>query len=99
VAELIDASQSTMLTSLLWGPQSMTQDFIADPDTGRNVAVIRNGEVFRDDREGAKIATVLGAYLYDLKGNMVGYLHDGQVLDASTHSMPVAFRRLLESQA
>lgn len=77
----------------------MVQDFIADPETGRNVAIIRKGEVFRDDKDGAKIATVLGAYLYDLKGNMVGYLHEGQVIDASTHSMPIAFRNLLEGKS
>jgi hypothetical protein len=73
----------------------VAQTFIADPDTGKNVAIIRDGEVFRDDTEGARIATVLGAYLYDLKGNLVGYLHRGQVIDASTQAMPVAFRRLL----
>jgi hypothetical protein len=41
----------------------MMPDFIADPETGKNVAVIRNGEVFRDDREGSKIAAALSAYL------------------------------------
>ena len=50
----------------------MAQDHIADPETGKIVAIIRNGEVFRDDTEGEKIATALGAYLYDLKGNLVG---------------------------
>jgi hypothetical protein len=65
-------------------------------ETAENVAIIRDGEVFRDDAEAEKIATVLGAYLYDLKGNMVGYLHEGHVIDATTHSMPFAFRKLLE---
>ena len=77
----------------------MVQGFLADPETGKNVATIRNGEVFRDDMEGSKIATALSAYLYDLNGNMVGYLHGGQVIDASIHSMPVAFRNLLEGKA
>ena len=53
----------------------MAHDHIAVPETGEIVAIIRNGEVFRDDREGEMIATALGAYLYDLKGNLVGYLH------------------------
>jgi hypothetical protein len=52
----------------------MAQDFICDPETGKIVAVIRDGGVFRDDREGAKLAIVLGAYLSDLKGNLVGHL-------------------------
>jgi hypothetical protein len=80
-------------------PASMAQDFICDPETGQIVAVIRNGEVFRDDREGEMIAAALGAYLYDLKGNLVGYLHEGQVIDVSTQSMPVAFRELLEGKS
>jgi hypothetical protein len=33
------------------------QDVILDPDTGKSVAVVRNGEVFRD---GARIAVSLG---------------------------------------
>jgi hypothetical protein len=52
----------------------MLQGYIVDPDTGKVVAVIRNGEVFRGDKEGAKIATVLNANLYDLSGNWVGRL-------------------------
>ena len=47
----------------------MLQGYIVDPDTGKVVAVIRHGEVFRDDKDGAKIATVLNANLYDLSGN------------------------------
>jgi|HubBroStandDraft_6_1064221.scaffolds.fasta_scaffold251840_2 hypothetical protein len=78
----------------------MAQDFfIIDQDTGKNVAVIRDGEVFRADREGAKIATVLGVYLYDLKDNLVGYLHGHHVVDARTQSMPNAFRKLLEGKS
>ena len=38
----------------------MLQGYIVDPETGKVVAVIRHGEVFRDGKEGAKIATVLG---------------------------------------
>ena len=78
----------------------MAQDFfIIDQDTGKIVAVIRDGEVFRADREGAKIATVLGVYLYDLKDNLVGYLHCHHVVDARTQSMAIAFRKLLEGKS
>ena len=70
----------------------MARSFIADPETGKNIAIIRDGEVFRDDTEGAKIATVLGAYLYDLKGNLVGYLHDRQVIELD--GQPVLANRL-----
>jgi hypothetical protein len=76
--------------------ESMAQDFICDPETGKIVAVIRDGEVFRDDREGAKIATVLGTYLYDFKGNLVGHLQGRNVTDARPCGMPIAFRNLLE---
>ena len=75
----------------------MAQDFfIIDQDTGKNVAVIRDGEVFRADREGAKIATVLGTYLYDLKGNLVGHMQGRDVTDTTTKSMPIPFRELLK---
>jgi hypothetical protein len=77
----------------------MAQDFIVDQETGKNVAIIRNGEVFRDDREGAKIAIVLNDYLYDLKGVLVGRLEGQHVIDASTRSMPGAFRELLEGKS
>ena len=54
--------------------KNMLQGYIVDPETGKVVAVIRHGEVFRDDEEGAKIATVLNANLYDLSGNLVAVL-------------------------
>jgi hypothetical protein len=77
----------------------VAQDVILDPETRKCVAVIRNGQVFRGDYQGAKLATVLGPYLYDLKGNLVGYLQDGDVIGASTDSMPLAFRSLLEGNS
>ena len=77
---------------------SMAQDFICDPETGEIVALIRCGGVFRDDLEGAKIATVLGAYLYDLNGNIVGHLQGRNVTEATTQSMPIAFRELLKAK-
>ena len=73
----------------------MTQDLIADQDTGKIVAIMRGGEVFRDDREGARIAIVLNNYLYDLNGVLVGHLNGRHVIDANTRSMPIGFRKLL----
>jgi hypothetical protein len=83
----------------------MAEGFISDPETDKIVAIIRGGEVyrFRNDTEGAKIATVLGARLYDVNGNLVGNLvgrrHGQHVIDPSTQSMPVAFRELLEDES
>ena len=77
----------------------MLQGYIVDPDTGKVVAVIRNGEVFRDDKEGAKIATVVNANLYDLSGNLVGRLDGPHAIDVRTWSMPIALRNLLEETA
>ena len=44
----------------------MANDFIAELDAGKELQSIRDGGVFRDDRDRAKIAIVLDAYLYDL---------------------------------
>ncbi len=74
----------------------MLQGYIVDPETGKNVATIRNGEVFRDDKEGARIAIVHNANLYDLSGNLIGRLDLQHVIDVRTWSMPIAFRNLLE---
>jgi hypothetical protein len=79
--------------------KSMAEDFICDPETGEIVAIIQGGEVFRDDGEGARIATVLGTYIYDLKGNLIGHLQGRSVTDARTRSMPIAFRELLEAKS
>jgi hypothetical protein len=49
----------------------MTQDFIfaqdviVDPDTAKILAVVRNGGVWRN---GARIAVLVGAHMYDLNG-------------------------------
>jgi hypothetical protein len=77
----------------------MLHGYIVDPETGKNVAVIRYGEVFRDDKEGAKIATVLNANLYDLSGNFVGRLDGPHEIDVRTWSMPIALRNLLEGKS
>ena len=76
----------------------MLQGYIVDPETGKVVAVIRHGEVFRDGKEGAKIATVLNANLYDLSGNLVGRLDGPHAIDVRTWSMPIAVRNLLEGE-
>jgi hypothetical protein len=69
-----------------------SQDFILDPKTRKVVAIIRNGEVFRDD-DGARIAVFVGSNLYDLNGNFLGRL------DGCTRSVPVALRKLLEGSS
>jgi hypothetical protein len=71
----------------------MVQNFIADPETDRNVAAIRDGEVFRDDEKQAKIATVRGNDLYDLDGNFLCHL------DAGGRALPPVFKKLLEGGA
>ena len=76
----------------------MLQGYIVDPESGKVVAVIRHGEVFREDQEGAKIATVLNANLYDLSGNLVGRLDGPHAIDVRTWSMPMAVRNLLEGE-
>src|ERR1700722_16598145 len=55
---------------------NMAESLISDPETDEIVAIIRGGEVyrFRNDTEGARIATVLGTRLHDLNGNLVGNL-------------------------
>jgi hypothetical protein len=77
----------------------MLHGYIIDPETGKNVAVIRHGEVFRDDKEGARIATVLNSNLYDLSGNLVGRLDGQHVIDVRTWTMPAAFRNLLAGES
>ena len=72
----------------------MTQDFIfaqdviLDPDTAKIVAVVRNGGVWRD---GAKIAVLVGAQMYDLNGNLLGKLAEG--------SLPISFKNLVEGKS
>jgi hypothetical protein len=78
---------------------NMAQDLIADQDIGKNVAIMRGGEVFRDDTEGARVAIVLNDYLYDLNGVLVGHLKGRHVIDANTRSTPIGFRKLLEGKS
>jgi hypothetical protein len=79
-------------------PKNMLQGYIIDPETGKVAAVIRHGEVFRDGKEGAKIATVLNANLYDLSGNLLGRLDGPNAIDVRTWSMPIAVRNLLQGE-
>jgi hypothetical protein len=72
----------------------MAQDFIVDPETRKNVAFVRDGGVFCDNKEGAKIAIVLNAYLYSLNGALVGHLDGQHVIETS----PRSFRKLLEGR-
>ena len=66
------------------------QDVILDPDTGKVVAVVRNREVYRD---GARIAVLVGARMYDLNGNLLGQLAAG------AGSLPMSFKNLLEGKS
>jgi hypothetical protein len=66
------------------------QDVILDPDTGKVVAVVRNREVYRD---GARIAVLVGAQMYDLNGNLLGQLAAG------AGSLPISFKNLLEGKS
>ena len=74
----------------------MTQDFIfaqdviLNPDTGKIVAVVRNGGDFRD---GERIAVLIGAHMYDLNGNLLGKLAAG------AGSLPISFKNLLEGKS
>lgn len=74
----------------------LAQNVILDRETRNSVAVLRNGEVFRDDKEGAKIAIVVGSYLYDVNGNLVGYLDGDRVVGPRTEFTPIAFKKLLK---
>jgi hypothetical protein len=74
----------------------MTQDFIfaqdviLDPDTAEILAVVRNGGVWRD---GAKIAVLVGAHMYDLNGNLLGKLAAG------AGSLPMSFKNLIRGKS
>jgi hypothetical protein len=66
------------------------QDVILDPDTGKILAVVRNGGVWRD---GARIAVLVGAQMYDLNGNLLGKLATG------AGSLPISFKNLVEGES
>ena len=65
------------------------QDVILDPVTAKIIAVVRNGGVWRN---GVKIAVLVGANMYDLKGNLLGKLAAGD------GSLPIAFKNLLSGK-
>jgi hypothetical protein len=65
----------------------IAQDVILDPGTGKIIAVVRNGEVWRD---GTRIAVLIDAHMYDLNGNLLGKLAKG------AGSLPISFKNLVE---
>jgi hypothetical protein len=86
---VVNSHRKTARKNVLFG-------YIVDPDTGKIVAVIRNGGVFRNGKEGARIAIVINSNLYDLNGNLVGRLDEQNMIDVRTWSMPIAFKNLLQ---
>lgn len=76
--------------------ENVLYGYIVDPESGKIIAAIRHGEVFRSDKDEVRIAIVLNANIYDLMGNFVGRLDDQHLIDVRTWTMPVAFRKLLE---
>jgi hypothetical protein len=85
---------AALSSTVVFEPKPMTQDFIfaqdviLDPDTGKILAVVRNGGVWRD---GAKIAVLVGAQMYDLNGNLLGKLAAG--------ALPISFKNLVEGKS
>jgi hypothetical protein len=83
-----------MLDKLEFERTPSMDDFIYDQETGRCVARIsENGDVFGDDPDGAKIATVCAGNVYDLEGKLVGHLQGDYV--GGGLKMPAAFKKLL----
>ena len=76
----------------------MGKDFIYDQDTGKSIAFIQNGEVFRNDREEAKIGTVRSGSICDLEGNLVVPLDGDLVTGLRTGLLPASFRKLLNAE-
>lgn len=76
----------------------MHRDFIYDQETGKCIASIEDGVVYRDDAEGEKIATVRAGNVYNLQGELVGQLEGDHVTGMRTASMPKLFRKLLETR-
>jgi hypothetical protein len=79
------SSRKTMSQNFIFA-----QDVILDPDTGKIVAVVRNGGVWHD---GSRIAVLLGAHMYDLNGNLLGKLAAGD------GSLPISFKNLVERKS
>jgi hypothetical protein len=67
------------------------EDVILDPDTGKVLAVVRNGGVWRDE---AMIAVLVGKQIYDLNGNLLGKLARG-----GGSLLPVSFKKLVEGKS
>jgi hypothetical protein len=71
-------------------------DYIYDKESGRCVAYIRDGEVFTDEQVARKIGTVSGTAIYNLNGEIVGYLDGLNVTGHSGQSLPKEFLKLLK---
>lgn len=72
------------------------RDLIYDQETGACIAPIENQQVFRD-RDGVKIGTVCAGTIYDLEGNVVGHLRGIHVTGLQTPTLPVSFKKLIDS--
>jgi hypothetical protein len=83
VATLLSGGQKPMTKNFIFA-----HDVILDPETGKIVAVVRDGGVWRD---GAKIAVLVGSQMYDLNGNLLGKLAAG--------SLPISFKKLVEGKS
>jgi hypothetical protein len=81
--EALPANPSSSRQKLMTQDFIFAQDVILDPDTAKIVAVVRNGGVWRD---GARIAVLVGAHMYDLNGNLLGKLAAG------AGSLPISFK-------
>jgi hypothetical protein len=96
VAARSSRSQRLCCQPVVFEAKPMTQDFIfaqdviLDPDTGKILAVVRNGGVWRD---GARIAVLVGEQMYDLNGNLLGKLAAG------AGSLPISFKNLVEGKS
>jgi hypothetical protein len=96
VAARSSRSQRFCCQPVVFEAKTMTQNFIfaqdviLDPDTGKILAVVRNGGVWRD---GARIAVLVGAQMYDLNGNLLGKLAAG------AGSLPISFKNLVEGKS
>jgi hypothetical protein len=96
VAARSSRSKRLCCQPVVFEAKPMTQDFIfaqdviLDPDTAKIVAVVRNGGVWRD---GARIAVLVGAHMYDLNGNLLGKLAAGD------GSLPISFKNLVGAKS
>jgi hypothetical protein len=75
----------------------MGTDFIFDQETGKCIAFIRDGEVFRDTSEEVKVGTIRSGSICDLEGNLIVRLGGDPLTGFRTGSLPVSLRKLLNA--